>query len=220
MSRIQTKLTESKLWRRLFSMVIMLSIVLPQSGIAAVSDSTFYIEPTLFSSATASLSVIVTGQDAKAAARAVQRVGGQITSDLWLIDAVGAEIPADQLATLAAMPEIVSIVDNKSVEGASSGPHCDPEQTASHGPCASRPGWVSDRREKKDLRQLDDKQVAPFLRLPDGGLVAVAEKSSVTYLNADGSQRQHIDNLPFTKDDDGADRRTGWFVILYRRTAR
>jgi len=52
-----------------------------------------YVEPLLFSSETEQLSIIVTAADSLSAARAVERIGGQVTSDLWLIDAVAALIP-------------------------------------------------------------------------------------------------------------------------------
>ena len=74
-----------------------------------------YVEPGLFSQADEMLSVIVTAQDSEAAARAVTRVGGQVTSDLWLIDAVAAAVPASQLEALAVYPKVRSIVNNKGV---------------------------------------------------------------------------------------------------------
>ena len=53
-----------------------------------------YVKPGLISERNREqASVIVTAGDATAAARAVERAGGQVTSDLWLIDAVAAPIP-------------------------------------------------------------------------------------------------------------------------------
>ncbi len=75
-----------------------------------------YVEPTLESRQVETLAVIVTAGDAKQAAQAVERVGGTVTSELWIINAVAATIPADQLETLAADPEIISIVENKGVK--------------------------------------------------------------------------------------------------------
>ena len=52
-----------------------------------------YVEGGLLSSQDERLSVIVTAEDAQAAARAVVRVGGQVSSELWLVDAVAATVP-------------------------------------------------------------------------------------------------------------------------------
>jgi hypothetical protein len=77
-----------------------------------------YVELALFSQEAEALSVIVTAGGSQEAARAVERVGGQVTSDLWLIDAVAATIPAGQLDALATHPGIVSVVDNKGIRTA------------------------------------------------------------------------------------------------------
>jgi hypothetical protein len=76
---------------------------------------TAYVEPTLPSLEAETLSVIVTADDPGAAARAVERVGGQVTTDLWLIDAVAATLPASQLEALAVCSGVQSIVNNKAV---------------------------------------------------------------------------------------------------------
>ena len=163
---------------------------------STVDNLSVYIEPTLAASQQTLLSVIVTAQDAQLAEDAVERLGGQITSRLWLIDSVGAELPASQLAALANTSGIVSIVDNKNVDVAA---QCDLEEITSYRPCASRAGWVTDRLEKQHAATFKKKLKTPLLRLPDGGFVAVSEDSTVTYLNADGSERQQIDKLSFKK---------------------
>ena len=69
-----------------------------------------------------------------AAARAVRRSGGQVNSELWLINAVEATLPAGRLVRLTAQPGLVSIVDNKGV-------------TASQTPdLTGWDGWITDRR--------------------------------------------------------------------------
>ncbi|MCP4357167.1 MAG: S8 family serine peptidase, partial [Chloroflexi bacterium] len=84
---------------------------------APVDVETSYIEPELRSIETETVSVIITAKnDWEAAARAVERVGGQVTSELWIIDAVAADIPADQINQLAAEPDIRSVVRNKGVK--------------------------------------------------------------------------------------------------------
>ncbi|MCP4997103.1 MAG: S8 family peptidase, partial [Gammaproteobacteria bacterium] len=78
---------------------------------------TSYIEPELRSIETETVSVIVTAKDDwEAAARAVERVGGQVTSELWIIEAVAADISADHIDQLAADPVIRSVVRNKGVK--------------------------------------------------------------------------------------------------------
>ncbi|NJN93268.1 MAG: S8 family peptidase [Anaerolineales bacterium] len=79
-----------------------------------------YVEPGLRTRQSETLSVIVTAADSQLAAQTVERLGGQVNSDLWLIDAVAATIPTDQLNTLAADPAIVSIVADKEVKSAQS----------------------------------------------------------------------------------------------------
>ena len=91
-----------------------------------------YVEPALSSTNTDKLSVIVTAGDSDVAAKAVERMGGQVTSNLWLIDAVAATIPTGQLDVLAQMDGIRSIAHNKGVQ-------------ASQDPI-DESGWVTDYR--------------------------------------------------------------------------
>ncbi|HDQ73282.1 MAG TPA: HAMP domain-containing histidine kinase [Chloroflexi bacterium] len=56
--------------------------------------------------------------DATMAASAVRAIGGQVTSELWLIDAVGATIPTSEISTLAAYPGVRAITNNKIVRAA------------------------------------------------------------------------------------------------------
>ncbi|MDH3675652.1 MAG: S8 family serine peptidase, partial [Anaerolineae bacterium] len=84
----------------------------------ATAAEAVYIEPGLVSNPAERLSVIVTAGDSQAAAEAVERVGGQVVSDLWLIEAVSARLPARRLRQLAAQPGIVSIVADKEVKSA------------------------------------------------------------------------------------------------------
>jgi subtilisin family serine protease len=77
-----------------------------------------YVEPSLWTPQRETLSLIVTASDSKQAAQAVERAGGQVSSDLWLIEAVAATLPARQLPTLAAQPGLVSIVADQTVKTA------------------------------------------------------------------------------------------------------
>jgi hypothetical protein len=100
--------------------IVILSLFIASVQLAGAAiqpvENLAYVEPQLNTAAGDSLSLIVTASESQQAARAVRALGGQVVSDLWLIDAVSANVPADQLATLAAEPGIASIVANKAVE--------------------------------------------------------------------------------------------------------
>lgn len=68
------------------------------------------IDSTVFLQTGDTLSIIVTAEDRPAAARAVEDVGGWVTSDFEPLDAVAAIIPADQLHILAGDPAVYSVV--------------------------------------------------------------------------------------------------------------
>jgi hypothetical protein len=55
------------------------------------------------------LTVIVTGSDGKAISRAVENLGGEVTSAGWLVDTITAVVPAAQLDELAGHPNVYSI---------------------------------------------------------------------------------------------------------------
>ncbi len=89
--------------QRIFLITILLTIGLSSQSPSPLPTSSHYVEPALLTqvnsvaqlqshqlTAPRSFSVIVTATDAAIAARAVEQIGGQVTSQLWLIDAVGA----------------------------------------------------------------------------------------------------------------------------------
>ncbi len=137
-----------------------------------------YVEPSLFASAAASLPVIVTATNWQEAAHAVQQLGGQVTSNLWLIDAVAATIPARQVRTLAAYPGVRSVVANKLVRTADAS--------------GDWSGWMTQARAIKGSFSLAAVLPLPATYLPDGGLVAVARDGQVLIVNADGSERTRV----------------------------
>ena len=79
-----------------------------------------YIDPMLLEVASfapmKTAAVIVSSTDSQTAAKAVKHVGGQVNSELWLIDAVAADIPMARLDRLAAAPDILSIFQDRVVE--------------------------------------------------------------------------------------------------------
>ncbi len=101
-------------------LAVVLGIVLLALGSGRPADlrEAAYVETVLLEGTSENLSVIVTAEDSRAAAAAVRRAGGTVSSDLWLIDAVAARIPAASLDRLAHLPGIFSIVNNKTVRTA------------------------------------------------------------------------------------------------------
>ena len=79
--------------------LIFLNDSTPSSALSA-RHGTAYLEPALQSAKTERLSVIVTAEKTRVAAQAVEQLGGQVSSELWLIDAVAAILPLDQLELL------------------------------------------------------------------------------------------------------------------------
>ncbi len=108
------------LLRLLFLITLICSPLLYQNSIYpaagdAASGRVAYIEPGLTAMPDATLSVIVSALDMANAARAVRQAGGQVTSQLWLIDAVAARIPNDRLYDIASVTGVKSIVLNKTI---------------------------------------------------------------------------------------------------------
>ncbi|MBW7885470.1 MAG: PQQ-binding-like beta-propeller repeat protein, partial [Caldilineaceae bacterium] len=167
-----------------------MSVRTPPAGVFI--DETLVIEPA------GALSVIVTGETMDAAAQAVTQVGGSVTSELWLIRAVAATVPATRLIELAHMPAIKSIVGNHAVASAQAAPcsaaHDDPSLELCAG---GRPGWVTERLEKKHELELQDGSIAWLARLPDGGVVAVTGQNRVIFLDAYGNVRFQNDELEY-----------------------
>ena len=100
----------------IFLLVTLSAGVSGTSPISPIDQS--YVEPSLWTAESETLAVIVTAGDSRQAAQIVERTGGQVTSDLWLIEAVSATVPAEQLKALAAQPGVVSIVADKEVRTA------------------------------------------------------------------------------------------------------
>jgi hypothetical protein len=115
--------------------IVMISTLLGAMNLDQASTPTHeaaYVEPGLRSTESETLSLIVTAANSQAAADVVERVGGQVSSDLWLVDSVAALLPAGRLEALAADPGVRFIVANKSVATA-------------QGPMDAE-GWVTDYR--------------------------------------------------------------------------
>jgi outer membrane protein assembly factor BamB len=133
-----------------------------------------YIDAALTSSGAGLVSAIVTAKDSHSAAQAVESVGGQVTSDLWLINAVAASVPTNMVKRLASYNGVQSIVANKGVEGADS---------------SGWSGYATSMRVLKSYYTLVSNQYNPVTYLPDGGFLSLGEKGDVLIINADGSQR-------------------------------
>ncbi len=134
------------------NLLIILAVIASALGAASpapagADQAQVYVELGLYTAESDTLSVIVTAGDSAAAARAVERLGGQVSSELWLIDAVAASIPADGLQALAGTPGLLSIVHNKGVESADRpiDPNADSIATPRLDPAAWE-GWVTSYR--------------------------------------------------------------------------
>jgi subtilisin family serine protease len=99
----------------LVAVALFLNLMTTTQG-AAMASTSSYVEPGLLASTAKTLSVIVAANSSGAAAQRVADVGGQVTSDLWLIDSVAAVVPATQIPNLAAATGIRSIVANKGIK--------------------------------------------------------------------------------------------------------
>ncbi len=153
-------------------MTIVAGMFSPQGIFASVSKA--YLEPGLLAQKAGEVSVIVTAKDAGYAAQTVERFGGKVSANLWLINAVAATMPADQLQALAVTPGVNSIVQNKGVQ------------------TSGRPDWVTERRIIKKNYALGGTQLFPPLVLQDGSLFSITDKGMVKILYQDGSLRSSL----------------------------
>jgi serine protease AprX len=139
-----------------------------------------YLDPALQGSSGA-VNVIVTGRDSRVASRVVESAGGEVTSDLWIINAVAAKVPADSIHRIASDPAILSIISNKKVRA------------------SDWNGWMSELRVARGTYSFSTPVSAPTAFLPDGGFVAVSQGGSTNgellIVNEDGSERKRI-SLP------------------------
>ena len=92
--------------------------VTPPQPTASLSENPAYVDPSLVAVESGALSVIVTGADSVSAAQAVAAVGGSVTSDLWIINGVAAQIPTAILRKLAQTEGVESIIANHGVAAA------------------------------------------------------------------------------------------------------
>ena len=150
--------------RTALACTFMLSLAV-QSGVPVRGSTNTYLDPRFAQVRSSTVSAIVTGDRA---ADAVKRVGGTVTSDLWVIDAVSATIPTTSARLLAASTGIESVVLNDIVKTADA-------------------GSARGTRVTKNQQLLPGKQLAPTRVLPDGGFVTVTERGIVTLFTPDGT---------------------------------
>ena len=162
--------------------VILASALLPAQLTGSWEERAIaYIEPGLLVMQDQPLQVLVTAADMRTARRAVEAVGGEVHSELWLVDAVAAQVPAAGLIRLATTPGVISIVEDRAVEAA-----LDPY---------SSDGWVSDRRRRVPEGDIHfhGNLIAPIAPLPDGGAFAILENGQALIAEPDGSERARLD---------------------------
>ncbi|MDX1687519.1 MAG: S8 family serine peptidase [Candidatus Promineifilaceae bacterium] len=164
------------LGNRWLTLLFLTFFVAVCSAPSASATATAYVQPELLGAGNSRLSAIVTGADLEGVEQAVEAVGGQITSRLWLIDGVGATLNKDQVRVLARHPVIESILNNRGIRSAERGGN----------------GYMSERRQNKGFQELAGDQETPAVPLPDGGAVSVSKNGSVRILNEDGSTRADV----------------------------
>ncbi len=95
------------------TLLLLAALVLLTGASPATPRTVAYIDPALAGRTTDQISVIVSGSNV---AQAVAAVGGTVTADLWLIDAVAAQVPTSALSALAATSGVSSVVLNHGVK--------------------------------------------------------------------------------------------------------
>jgi hypothetical protein len=172
---------------RIISTLILLPLLATTASFRSIEvdasqSQEAYLERSLVGGRAENLSVIVTGTDFPTALQSVKRLGGEITSELWLINAVAAKLPADKLVSLANTHGIVSVVENKKINAA---------QVDQGSDVYVWDGWVTDRRVRlfeADYPLVGKMDFTP-VPLPDGGVFAATKAGDAAILNPDGSLR-------------------------------
>jgi hypothetical protein len=103
---------------------LLAALVLLTGALPATPSAAAYLDPALTGRAAGLVSVIVSGSSA---AQAVEAAGGTVTDDLWLIDAVAAEVSASAARALSTASGVSSVVLNRGVKS------------------SDWDGWVTDR---------------------------------------------------------------------------
>jgi hypothetical protein len=163
----------SRFWKLFILILVLLPIIQSWSHSHAPGSFIMVVDH---------MDVIVTAVTTETATQAVLDVGGEITSELWLIKGVGAVLTPDQLAALTEMPGITSITPNKSIWTTDNG----------NGNQQGHYGWVSNRRRTSNNYGLTSRPKVPAVSLPDGGAFVVTEQGDSVIFNADGSQRAQL----------------------------
>src|SRR3990172_4985946 len=114
--------TTKRLFNQLLIAVFLITYVVGgQGGLLTQTAGTrnqAYLDPALFESREALKSIIVTADRSQTAAQAVERLGGRVTSNLWLINGVAATLPTDQIRELVSDPKVKAVVANKGLRTA------------------------------------------------------------------------------------------------------
>jgi len=172
-------LNTRRMCNQVIHLIVAISIILvlysPARGFLREQGGEAYVDPALYVDNKDKLLVIITAKDSDTARRAVETVGGQVTSDLWLINAVAATINANVVRTLASQDGIRSIVANRGTES-TGGRDWD--------------GYASHIRIKKNTHFTAKSTIyQPVSYLPDGAFVTIDQNGYVQIVNPDGSIR-------------------------------
>ncbi|RMG99200.1 MAG: hypothetical protein D6706_05840 [Chloroflexi bacterium] len=177
--------TTSLFSRKVFILILLMAFLVAFASKSA--PQTAYIDPSLAAQPQETVSVIVTGNTSETAAAAISRLGGKVTSNLWLINAVGATISTNKIYELAATPGILSVVQNYGVKTAEA-----PSQTNDENSPLTWDGWITNRRIKKASFDLFDTLVSSPAPLPDGGMVSLGQNGTLVIGDTNGSERARL----------------------------
>ncbi len=157
-----------------FLVVVLITTFLATPANTIATSTPAYVDPSLALVEEDAVSAIVTGVDVTTAADAVRVLGGRVTRELAIVDAVAATLPADQLPELANMPGIRSILQDQPVRAS--------------GAISITSGYVTERRARRGVHVLNDEIRALLAVRPGGGAVSVSLNGHVLFLDSDGKE--------------------------------
>jgi serine protease AprX len=115
------KLNKTAVWQRIIGVLLLVVVLIPTTGIVPAHGAAAYVHGSLLAAAAqspdTSIAVIVqkTTKD-RSVESAVNRLGGTITRDLHIINAIVAQLPAKNIVQLAKTPGVRAISPDAPVQ--------------------------------------------------------------------------------------------------------
>ena len=176
------KTMHPRIWNIFAAALLMASFFAGSIGQPAIgqANNPGFVDASLLQKAGGYAQVIVTAGSPAEAMRAVRQAGGQVSSELWLIQAVSASVPNQNIQQLAGQPGVRSVVADRQAVQPAAGLAV---EGGGHG--FGKP----DQRRKMGQVHLDAPQIVAAASLPNGGFLSIAENGKVVVINPDGSER-------------------------------